>query len=130
MTDIFTSNDLPEDLWPAVAVAMREQLANGSAAFEIIGATGGYIYDRKGFAAVDVFGQPRNPRYSSATDDLVLSLSIRFDRRAAVDQVKAAQVKANELAKAELDEKIKAAAEEARAAQERLAVLQQERNKR
>lgn len=38
-----------------------------------------YVYERKGFASIDVIPGNRNPSYGSSSDDVIVQISVRID---------------------------------------------------
>lgn len=120
--------ELPPELRAAAAVAMRETLSTRAAlepTSEVIDASAGFIYTRKGEDTVDLFGTPRNKSYGSPSDDVVLSLTVRIHTSdvPAFPAIAALQRAADDHSIAKLDADIAAAEQAAASAQARVEAL-------
>lgn len=133
MPALITNQNLDEQLWPSVATAMSDVLLScnmphQSQGFEIISASAGFIYDRKGERTVDLLGRPRNRTYSSPADDLLLALAVTFPSHVTSPGVRNLRAAADAHAAAKLDAEIAEAKTQAVAAKARLDQLTALRN--
>lgn len=71
----------------------------------------GYLYDRKGYPTVDLFGAPRNTRYGSNADEIVVSVTVRITPQAIPESDPISALEQNYLRTAEEQKALDAVAE-------------------
>lgn len=55
-----------------------------------LGLAGGHVYTRKGYLNIDVLGGTRNPSYASASDDVLLQITVQVPAKQAQELIELA----------------------------------------